>query len=162
LSTTFRSKYVLCKPLQLIVKPLTLIQIVNEVLSSNIEDTGGARVVQLADSYDLLPNWGPNAAPEGKEPTIATTWQSPFIGKPLVEVATWIQHIPKPPKPINKTYFAVLQKELYEQNKQALVCRVRGNGRRVETIPIDAQSIGGFQWLFRRPDWYWCHKEQEV
>jgi hypothetical protein len=135
---------------------------VNEVLSSNIEDMGGARVVQLADTYDLLPNWDPNAAPEGIEPTITTTWRSPFIGQSLVEVATWIRHIPKPPKPINKTYFAVLQRELYEQNKQVLICRVRRKGCRVETIPMDARSIGGFQWLFRRADWYWRHKEQEV
>jgi hypothetical protein len=135
---------------------------VNEVLSSNIEDMGGARVVQLADTYDLLPNWDPNAAPEGTDPNIATIWRSPFIGKSLIEVASWIRHIPKPPKPINKTYFAVLQRERYEQSKQVLICRVRGKGSRVETIPVDARSIGGFQWLFRRADWYWCHKEQEV
>ena len=143
-------------------KALTVNQIVNAVLSSNIQDMGGARVLQLADAYDSLPNWDRNAAPEGTEPSIATTWQSPFIGKSLLEVAAWIRRIPKPPKPINKTYFAVLQKDLYEQNKQVLICRVRGNGRRVETIPMDARSIGEFQWLFRRPDWYWRHKDQAL
>ena len=141
-------------------KALTVNQIVNAVLSSNIQDMGGARVLQLADAYDSLPNWDRNAAPEGTEPSIATTWRSPFIGKSLLEVAAWIRRIPKPPKPINKTYFAVLQKDLYEQNKQVLICRLRGNGRRVETIPMDARSIGEFQLLFQREDWYWRHKDQ--
>ena len=65
-------------------KALTVNQIVNAVLSSNIQDMGGARVLQLADAYDSLPNWDRNAAPEGTEPSIATTWRSPFIGKSLL------------------------------------------------------------------------------
>lgn len=124
---------------------------------------GGVRAVQLADTHDTLPDWTRIYGPEGDgtEPIVAATWRSPFVGKSLEEIASWIREIPKPPKRINKTYLAVLQKELYEREGQVLICRIE-KGRRVETIPMDAHSIGGFQWLFRREDWYWCHKEQEL
>ena len=120
-------------------------------------------MIVLADRYDSLPDWGEyDGDGTGTKPTVADTWRSPFIGKTLLEVASWIRHIPKPPKQINKTYFAVLQKEMYERDGQILMCRIRGNGRKVETIPMDARSIGGFQWLFPRRDWYWRYKEQEL
>ncbi|KAM0696158.1 hypothetical protein Q7P36_004641 [Cladosporium allicinum] len=51
--------------ISLVVADNVPIEIVNAVLSSNIQDMGGARVLQLADTYDSLPNWDRNVAPEG-------------------------------------------------------------------------------------------------
>jgi hypothetical protein len=80
------------------------------------------------------------------------TWRSPFVGKTLQEVAGWVRKIPKPPKAISKNYFALLEKELYNQHGKLLIYR-RYEGDRVETILVDAGNFGEFLGLFRREDW---------
>lgn len=113
-------------------------------------------------SLKHIANAPPPARQEGTEPTVPATWKSPFIGKSVLEIAHWIRHIPKPPKRINKIYFVVLQKELYEQQGKVLMCRIFGGKRGVQTIPTDAGKFGAFVFLFRRERWRDCYKEQHL
>lgn len=89
------------------------------------------------------------------------TWRSPFVGSSIQEITAWVGQIPKPPKAINKTYFAILDKELYNLYSKVFICR-RFVDDRVETIPMDARKFGGFLINFRREEWQECHKTQKI
>lgn len=98
---------------------------------------------------------------EGTEPSVEAIWRSPFVGSSIQEITARVGQIPKPLKAINKTYFAILDKELYTHCSKGLICR-RFEGDRFETIPMDAKKFGGFLVNFRREEWRECHKAQHV
>jgi hypothetical protein len=163
-----------------------VVQYINNVLRES-EQEMGARAIELADTPDSLPVWKKNAADqgtrstssrawppnvfdslpdfdingmrEGTEPNVAATWQSPFLGKRLAYVNSWI---PKPPKRINKRFFAVLQKELYERDGKVLICKVRKHNRKNQTIPVLPRDLGRFQVQFRRERWQYCYEDQSL
>lgn len=124
----------------------------------------GSSYVQLADTYENLPDFINEDRQQVTEPNVAATWKSPFVGKSLEEIASWILGIPKPPKAISKTYFAVLQKEFYEREGEVLMCRIFGGDeiKRIETIPMTASRFGQFVPLFRREDWRAAHGNQAL
>jgi hypothetical protein len=115
-----------------------------------------------ANAFDCLPDFDPEECKEGTEANVPDTWKSPFVGKSLGYVSSWVAWIPKPPKKINKTYFVVLQKELYEREGKVLICRVRERKRKVQTIPVEPEEVGGFQIMFRRERWMYCYREQSL
>ena len=51
-------------------------------------------------------------------------WQSPFVGKSIEDAANFVRNAPKPPKPLNKIWFAVSQKERFKKNGKLLLCRI--------------------------------------
>ena len=115
-------------------------------------------------SFDCLPDFDLEETKEGTEADgVPDAWKSPFVGRSLGFASSWIAWIPKPPKRINKTYFVVLQRELWEREGRVLVCKVRGEGRRaVQTIPVKASEVGRFQVMFRRERWRYCFEAQSL
>lgn len=116
--------------------------------------------------YDSLPDFnGPMAVP-GTQPPIPPTWQSPFLGKSLEEIAEWVRGIPKPPKAVCKAFFAVLKKEVYEERGIVMICKVGegdgkgdrdgdgdGEGGEVQTLPWTASRVTGWLVAYNRENW---------
>lgn len=90
---------------------------------------------------------------EGTEPTVDATWKSPFLEKSLVDLVIWVRGIPKPPKAICKSYFAVLQNDLYEQHGMVLICKVVDGQSEPETLPWTATRISKWLVAYRRENW---------
>jgi len=111
-----------------------------------------------------LPDFDLEETEEGTEADVVPdAWKSPFVGRSLGFVSSWIVWIPKPPKRINKTYFVALQRELWEGEGRVLICKVREEGRRaVQTIPVKAFEVGRFQVMFRRERWKHCFEAQSL
>jgi hypothetical protein len=59
-------------------------------------------------------------------------WKSPFAGKSIEDAANFIRNTPKPPKPLCKTYFAVMEEELYEEHRLLKVCKIIPKGGEVD------------------------------
>ena len=78
----------------------------------------------LADTYEGLPDFQVGARPESTSPPIDSDWKSPFIGKSIEDAANFVRNTPKPPKPLNRTWFAVLQKELFKESRELLICKI--------------------------------------
>jgi hypothetical protein len=55
---------------------------------------------------------------------IDNAWRSPFVGKSIADAANFIRNAPKPPKPLCRRFFAVLQKNFYEKSGMVLICRI--------------------------------------
>jgi hypothetical protein len=55
-------------------------------------------------------------------------WQSPFIGQSIADAANFIRNAPKPPKPLCRRFFAVLQKDRFEQTGKLLICKILPEG----------------------------------
>jgi hypothetical protein len=83
----------------------------------------------------------------------------------MQEVAAFIGAAPKPPKPLCKRFFAVLQKEQYENSKQVLIYKIlddSGDGgieRSLQTVPCPATLAGFF--FFRFDRYYWDRAVEE-
>lgn len=112
------------------------------------------------DNYDHLPDFNGTAFVEGTRPGIETTWQSPFVGKTLAEVAAWVSGIPKPPKAVCKTFFAVLKKELYELQGMVLMCKVVEGETEPQTLPYRATDLARFRAAYHRDNWQEDWEEQ--
>ena len=78
----------------------------------------------LADYHENLPDYRPNYNTLGTKPPIDSAWQSPFVGKSIADVANFVRNTPKPPKPLSRRFFAVLQKDFFEQSDMMLICRI--------------------------------------
>jgi hypothetical protein len=52
------------------------------------------------------------------------SWTSPFVGRSIEDVANFIRNIPKPPKPLCKTFFAVMQKDLYDRKDKLFIYKI--------------------------------------
>ena len=117
-------------------------------------DIGRSEIWLAGDEdYEALPDFNGPYFIEGTRPTVEASWRSPFIGKSLAEAVEWVRGIPRPPKPICKTFFAVLQKDLYEQRGQVLVCKIKKTKSEPQTIPYDANHIAGFHAAYYRDNW---------
>lgn len=75
----------------------------------------------LADDYDTLTDYA-GAAACGTLAPINTKWRSPFNGKTLPNVIAFIGNAPKPPKPLDKRYCAVLIEDEFEDGR-ILICK---------------------------------------
>jgi hypothetical protein len=117
-----------------------------------------------SNAFGCLPDFDIEESKEGTEADeVPDAWKSPFVGRSLDYVRSWIQWIPKPPKSINKTFFVVLQKDVYEREGKVLICRVpEKRGRRVQTIPVKPSEINRFQVMFRRERWQYCYEDQSL
>jgi hypothetical protein len=82
----------------------------------------------LADTYDSLPDYRPNYRVHGTATPIDPSWQSPFICKSIADAANFIRNTPKPPKPLCKEFFPVLQKDRFERSGKLLICKILPEG----------------------------------
>lgn len=98
-------------------------QTINKILDDNIEQAEHP-ALWLADSYSTLPDYLPNHKIYGTEDPIDDNWRSPFAGKSIEDAANFVRNAPKPPKPLCKQFFAVLQKDRFEQNGTILICKI--------------------------------------
>jgi hypothetical protein len=96
---------------------------------------------------------------------VKETWRSPFIGSSIQEVAAFVEAAPKPPKPLCKRFFAVLQKEQYEQHKTLLIYKILdapvddSGERMLQKVPCPVHLAGFF---FRSYDrYYWDQAVEE-
>ena len=97
-------------------------KIINEVLSRN-ETEAEVRYLWLADDYNNIPDLT-GLFVEGTEVPIEENWRSPFIGATLDDVAEYLRGVPKPPKSLCKTYFVVLDLQLYEQRDLLMIYNI--------------------------------------
>lgn len=130
------------------------------MLNENGNKTG-AQYLWLADKYENLRDFD-GIGHEGTITPIDPSWRSPFVGKSPVDAIEFIRQAPKPPKPLDKTFCAVLKKDLYENSKQLLICKAIDGQREPETIPIRFQKAGVFFVTFAREDWDEAYDEQKI
>jgi hypothetical protein len=72
-------------------------------------------------------------------------WKSPFAGKSIEDAANFIRNTPKPPKPLCKTYFAVMEEELYEEHRLLEVCKIIPKGGEVDPSWNDGNGTRCFR-----------------
>jgi hypothetical protein len=134
---------------------------INEVLRLSTEEEGEP-LLWLADTYDTIPDYNPTSpGAQGTLSPIDSNWRSPFIGSSVEEVAAFISATPKPPKPLNKLFFAVLQKERFEQSKQILIYKIREVGKAddrklmLHSATCPAHLAGHFLCKYDRYHYFW-------
>lgn len=139
----------------------------NEILRTNSEETEEP-YLWLADSYDTLPNYNPaDPAAKGTQ-SVRENWRSPFIGSSVEEVAAFIQATPKPPKPLCKQFFAVLQKKQYEQSRQLLIYHALEKANdgasksELQSVPCPVHLVGVFFSSYDRYYWDQAVAEQAL
>lgn len=120
----------------------------------------------LADTYDTIPDYDPSNPPEGTPSTVSSAWRSPFIGASLQDIAAFIVTAPKPPKPLCKEYFAVLEKQRYEQDKKLLIYKnmepsteIQGEIK-LQSVPCPVDMAGHFFISFHRDHWKYAVRDQ--
>jgi hypothetical protein len=124
-------------------------------------DVGRSGIWLAGDTdYETLPDFNGPYYIEGTKPTVEATWRSPFVGKSLAEAVEWVRDIPKPPKPVCKVFFAVLQKDRFEQNGEVLICKIKKDKSKPQTLPCDANHIAAFQAAYYRDNWREDHSKQ--
>jgi hypothetical protein len=76
----------------------------------------------------------------GTEPTLPSTYRSPWINKTVEDCARWLQSVPKD-SPLNQEYFTVLN-EYSKEDDTVLVCRInQENGWKVEYFPQSTDEV---------------------
>lgn len=95
-------------------------------------------------------------------------WRSPFIAASVTGVAAFIQAAHKPPKPLCKKFFAVLQKDRYERDKHLLIYKIldvtdcEDNEIRLQSVPCPAHLAGFFFQSYDRYRWDSAVEEQAL
>jgi hypothetical protein len=142
-------------------------QTLNDILRANMDVTDEP-YLWLADTHDTLPDYDPANPAEGNRGAVDSDWRSPFIGSSVEEVAGFIQAVPKPPKPLCKRFFAVLQKHRYEDKKQVLIYTIPADaagsqsGGKLESVPCPAHLVSLFFVSYMRDHWYRAVRDQAV
>lgn len=122
----------------------------------------------LADTPDSIPDWKPNDPAEGSSRPVSADWRSPFSGASVEEVAIFIQGVAKPTKPLCKRFFAVLQKQRYEQDKQLLIYKIidtadsSSTTRELQAVPCPAHLAGFFFVAYERYRWDQAFQDQAL
>ncbi|KAI0381678.1 hypothetical protein F5Y04DRAFT_280758 [Hypomontagnella monticulosa] len=91
----------------------------------------------VTGDYDDAPKKLENTYPEGTEAPVASSYQSPFIGKTVEDCAAWLQNAPDGVA-LNRDYFLVID-EFSKKSDSVQICRVLhtegGGGFEVEYFP---------------------------
>jgi hypothetical protein len=102
---------------------------------------------------------------EGYDSVKTDDWRSPFIGQTVEDAVAWVRAIPKPGKEVTRTFCAVLQRGVFEESGNVLICKTPNEavGRaEIQTIPCSAGKIGSFHLAFVRGEWADCYGEQRL
>lgn len=108
---------------------------INEVIQKNAQEHGGVNLLWLADSYSTLPAVNEEQRTEATRAPIDSAWRSPFLGKSLQDAKTFVKEAPKP---LCRTFFAVLDKQRYEDNDEIRLCKIVDD--EVQSIFYDSDS----------------------
>ena len=142
-------------------------QTLNEIIRANLAITDEP-YLWLADTYDTIPDFDPSNPPAGTSSTVSRAWRSPFIGASLQDIAAFIVAAPKPPKPLCKEYFAVLEKKRYEQDKKLLIYKnielsTESQGEiKLQSVPCPIDMAGHFFISFHRDRWKYAVRDQAL
>lgn len=71
-----------------------------------------------------MPDYRPNYRIDGIDGPVNPSWRSPFVGKSIEDAANFVRDAPKPPKPLCKRFFAVLQKDNFDHSITLLICKI--------------------------------------
>ncbi|SMR45872.1 unnamed protein product [Zymoseptoria tritici ST99CH_1E4] len=128
---------------------------VEDVLRRNFEDSKDEHL-WLAEDYNSLPDL-PDIeldvqVASGTSRPLNPRWKSRFEGKTIQDAADFLGSVPKPRKPLCKTYFAVLNKMRYQEHDQILICKILENGQ-VQSIPCVATRVALFFIGYERDEW---------
>lgn len=137
-------------------------QTLSDILRANLEVTDEP-YLWLADTYDTLPDYDPSNPPEGTSGTVDSAWRSPFIGSSLQQIAAFILAAPKPPKPLCRQFFAVLEKKRYEQDKKVLIYKILETPAvesTLQSVPCPVHLAGHFFISFLRDHWKYAVRDQ--
>ena len=106
------------------------------------------------DTYENLPDYTGNSISGQTE--VDSNWRSPWVGKSLDDVAEFVKDIDRATKGISRSYFAILQKGLDEQDYDVRICKTPNDavGRtEVQSAPYQADAISGFFAAFDEDNW---------
>lgn len=118
----------------------------------------------LIDTYDNLPAYTGKRV--GGHTEVAAEWRSPFIGKSLDEVASFVKSVDIATKAVSRNYFAVLKKKDPGQSQrdcEVLICKTPNEavGRtEVQYSEYQADAISGFHVAFDEDNWEVMMDEQ--
>lgn len=116
--------------------------------------TRGSSDLWLADTYERLPDFQGAKCIQGTKVVVDTAWQSPFLGKPLADASAWVRRIPKPPKAINKKYFVVLKRDIFEKQGKVIICKVSLDREKVtQAILYEIEELGMWITSYNRHCW---------
>ena len=77
----------------------------------------------MTDNYEDAPKKHPSIANEGTRPPIPDNFESPWIGKQLDELTTWLKAKPSETD-LNDRHFAVLDRGARANPPTIVICRV--------------------------------------
>jgi hypothetical protein len=98
-----------------------ILQTIKTLVDRNAKHIDGDYTLWLADNYDTLPDYIGESMPATITP-VDPAWRSHFLSKTIPDVVAYMRATPKPPKPLNKTFCAVLTKEGLELG-QIFICK---------------------------------------
>ena len=122
------------------------------MLSDNLKTTRGSSDLWLADTYERLPDFQGVKCIQGTM-VADTTWQSPFLGQTLADASTWVRGIPKPPKAINKKYYVVLKREIFEKQGKVIICKALDGEKEPQAILYKIEELGTWITSYNRHCW---------
>jgi hypothetical protein len=109
------------------------------------------RCLWLADTHDTIPDHDPaQDRPQGTVDPIDSNWRSPFVGSSVEAAAAFIRAASRPPKALSQSFFAVLQREQYEEQKQLLIYKILDDGssndgnRKLQSVPCPSHLASYF------------------
>jgi hypothetical protein len=112
-----------------------ILQTIKTLVDRNAKHIDGDYTLWLADNYDTLPDYIGESMPATVTP-VDPAWRSHFLSKTIPDVVAYMRATPKPPKPLNKTFCAVLTKEGLELG-QIFICKSLEGEPRLESDSED-------------------------
>ena len=124
-------------------------KMINDVLQRN-KDEAAHWWLWHVDDHSSLPDF-PGHAVDGTHALVEETWRSLFIETSVEDAAEDLRSVPEPKKPLCKTYFAVLDRQRYEENDQIMIYNMVGD--EVQGVPCTAGWAGEWRTGHERDTW---------
>ena len=134
------------------------------MLSDNIKATRGSSDLWLADTYERLPDFQRAKCIQGTK-SAGAVWQSPFLGQTLADASAWVRGIRKPQKAINKKYFVVPKKEIFEKQAKVITYKAFDGEKEHQAILYKVEELGMWITSYNRHCWeqnYENYEERDI
>lgn len=93
-----------------------------------------------ADTYDTIPDYdGIGPTPQIRFP-LPSDWRSPFVGKSIPELVAFMRNVPKPPKPLNTRFCAIVRQADLDEGCIWICKSLEGEIRRHKHPSDDEES----------------------
>ena len=76
-----------------------------------------------------------------------------FLENTLADASAWVRGIPKPPKAVNKRYFVVLKREIFEKQGRVIICKALDGEKEPQAILYKIQELGMWITSYNRHCW---------